>query len=423
MTHTRQFLPPEILFQLNDGEEEASEHSIQSEEMAFENGENARHHTGSRISFGDFIQFQTTMFAGARFEALIFGNADDDSAAPLFAALKNSIPSMDGISCDWDRIETREIKIPLASSITNSATYTSTNTAQLRGSFPSITSDFDESPSVTVSMSTFNTRQLNTGVVVMFQLGERSVENDVIADILLDHIFKEEFFHQLRTQEMLGYIVDCSLRRNSGYSSLVCIVETPSASADKVSSRINQFAHQFLLQKLMDLDEMDLQRIIGSLVQIRKIAPTSSIAAVNQLWEEIVTHRYLFNRPTLEIAALLRVSKEQLLSFYKTKVLGFESDSQKQPQRRWISVQLYKNGSTKVTKQKLDGAEDELNNHISQYTVDVQRIKGNKPPIILKSMNEVEVFVQDMIYKGEDGLYPSKLPLDPTTLVHSKFEV
>ena len=55
-------------------------------------------------------------------------------------------------------------------------------------------------------------------MAVEFQIGQRGVKRDVVAAVVLDHLLNEEFFHQLRTRDMLGYIVDCHSHRRHGYA-------------------------------------------------------------------------------------------------------------------------------------------------------------------------------------------------------------
>ncbi len=65
--------------------------------------------------------------------------------------------------------------------------------------------------------------QSNSAVAVLVQLGPRSVKADVLALLVLDHVLSEDFFHQLRTQDMLGYIVDCHAQRNRGWVVVVVV--------------------------------------------------------------------------------------------------------------------------------------------------------------------------------------------------------
>ena len=290
------------------------------------------------IDLAQFLQFQSTMFPGARVEMLAFGNANRDTVMPLVTTVNNSIPSIHGETCDWKRIDARLLRLRrpephesggsrIKGGLALSATKHRDNDNDNAGS---------KTPPVLVQLPTFDGAQDNSAVAIEFQLGPRTVEADMAAQVLFNHVLSEEFFHQLRTVEMLGYIVGChTAHRQQTFHSLVCIVQTPYKAAATVTSRITEFMHQFAKRRLLELSEAQLQQLVGSLIEIKAMPPASSESAVSVAWREISSQQYNFHRANDEISSLSKMSKEDLVAFFRSNILGTAG---LQPQ--WLAVEL-----------------------------------------------------------------------------------
>eukprot|EP00750_Incisomonas_marina_P003957 INCI13429.10.p1 GENE.INCI13429.10~~INCI13429.10.p1 ORF type:complete len:1007 (+),score=168.63 INCI13429.10:998-4018(+) len=384
LMNTRGFLPTELLHEL-EGSESSSATSWSQNLGA--------------VSMGDFLQFQATMFPGARVEAMFFGNVDASSVLPFIAAVNNSIPTMAGVPCAWEQIDARVRQLPRSAEVTRHSLASTTRTPHLKGGLVQSAANSTRpmssgaaqntkelrTPSVVVHLPTFDPEQANSAVAVEFQIGQRGVKRDVVAAVVLDHLLNEEFFHQLRTRDMLGYIVDCHSHRRHGYLSLLCVVQTPFKSARTVTDRIATFMSSFIASKLQTVSEVELQQLIGSLVAIRRMPPASSLQAEATAWAEIASQQYRFKRAEEEIAALLRLSKVDLLEMFEQKLVG--------PDQRWLSVEL-------------QGAS-------VHDSLDTSHLGNDK--LTLRSLSEVDRYAQ-ALQQSPGGLYPMQVHRNPVVV-------
>jgi len=198
------------------------------------------------------------------------------------------------------------------------------------GKVPSKAEDAAEATH-TLQIATPNHEAKSSAVMNIYQVGTRTIEEDVKCE-LLGTLLHEPAFNQLRTKEQLGYIVSTKLTRKLGTQFFSVIVQSPAKAADYLDQRVEAFLTSFddLLAKL---PPSKLQSHIAALAT-DKLAPYSTaLQEAESMWVEIVDRQYRFGRRFLEVEALRQVSIAEVRSVFSAAI---SSDS-----RRKLSVQIF----------------------------------------------------------------------------------
>uniref|UniRef100_A0A7S4D9C8 Coenzyme PQQ synthesis protein F-like C-terminal lobe domain-containing protein n=1 Tax=Heterosigma akashiwo TaxID=2829 RepID=A0A7S4D9C8_HETAK len=178
-----------------------------------------------------------------------------------------------------------------------------------------------------------NPEEPNSAVQALYQFPGRNLKDRACIE-LIGTILEQPFFDELRTKQQLGYIVSAGLKRVQGITSLSFLVQSNIADPLSVSEKILKFIDQSenILGKLSDQKFSEYR---GGLIQ-KKLEPDKRlIAATVRNWEEIATEEYLYDRQQKEAEILARLSKEEVLGFFK-KYLKSNS-----PERRLLISQVY----------------------------------------------------------------------------------
>ena len=138
---------------------------------------------------------------------------------------------------------------------------------------------------------------------------------------LLVHLMYEPLFNRLRTNETLGYSVDCSARNTNGVMGFCISVTSATATPLYIERRATAFVQRFL-------------RTLG---RMRRAAFATNVeaAAANKLLDdhnlaeemqrglvEIESRQYCWDRAEQEAAAIRAVSLAELCAWAKENLLG-----------------------------------------------------------------------------------------------------
>ncbi|KAF6025311.1 IDE [Bugula neritina] len=164
-----------------------------------------------------------------------------------------------------------------------------------------------------------------------YQLGLEDTHSTMLVE-LLHQIIKDPCFNTLRTQEQLGYIVGCYVRRGSGVHGLLFIIQSMK-HPDYVDHRIETFLST-VKERLENLTDTDYQKHISGLVAARLAKPKKMKARHNRYWNEIATENYVFNREDIETAHVKTITQQQLVGFFKSNIAA------KSSRRHKLSVRI-----------------------------------------------------------------------------------
>lgn len=164
---------------------------------------------------------------------------------------------------------------------------------------------------------------------------------------LLAQIAQEPCFDQLRTKEQLGYLVFSSVRKTIGMMGFRILVQSE-RDAPYVEGRIDSFLDTLkdLLNK-MSPEEFESQRV--SLMQKKKELVKNLSEESSRYWFHIHSGYYDFLQRDLDVEALKKVNKEDVINLFM-KYIHPSSD-----ERAKLSVHL--NSQVKATRFSVKAAE------------------------------------------------------------------
>lgn len=133
---------------------------------------------------------------------------------------------------------------------------------------------------------------------------------------LVSAIVSESFYEELRTRQQLGYIVSSGVSPNGKALSMAFIVQSSTAKNEKLTTEIIKYIDCIRSNYLEILSNAQLGVYVKSLID-QKTEPDKQLSAeVTRNWAEISSGRKQFDRSRREVAALLDLTKDDLLQFW-----------------------------------------------------------------------------------------------------------
>lgn len=160
----------------------------------------------------------------------------------------------------------------------------------------------------------------NSAVTCLWQLGSEEHKTNAVGSVI-GNIVSEPCFDSLRTKQNLGYIVWSGVRQSFGVLLFRVIVQSPNKDPLFLQARIEDFVRE-MRETVASLSQQELENHISSLVAIKSEPERDLTQESNRLWDEISDKTFCFNRREFEIRELRAVSKEDLLTFYDTRLLS-----------------------------------------------------------------------------------------------------
>jgi len=172
----------------------------------------------------------------------------------------------------------------------------------------------DEKPT-RLSISEPNPENSNAASQIILQSLGTSERDHVLIEILTA-IIEEPFYDDLRTKQQLGYIVASGVKAVEQTRTLSVIVQSNVASAEDVSSAMIKFLDGVEDRLLTPLTSIDIELFVKGLVD-RRLEPDKQLAVeVTRNWSEIASGRFQYNRLRAEVAALLSITKADIIDFW-----------------------------------------------------------------------------------------------------------
>lgn len=139
--------------------------------------------------------------------------------------------------------------------------------------------------------------------------------------MLMRQLVKSEFFHQLRTEQQLGYVVAAVDRMVDRVPGFGFLVQSPSEPVSRLNQAIDQFLVDFGSQiKALGDDEFEQHR--QAVLTRLKEKPKSLAEQSSRYWGSIDLRDYDFSRRQQLIDAVSALSLAQLVSSYGSLVLN-----------------------------------------------------------------------------------------------------
>jgi len=241
------------------------------------------------ILLPDLIDYAENIWKSGRGEALIQGNFNEQEANGLIKVLGDALP--------FKRVPSDPLPPHLEA-------------------LPLPESEGDVVPT-RVLVAEPNPANENSVSYIMLQSLDKSPKAHVLIE-LLNAIISEPFYNDLRTQQQLGYIVSSGVRGIAGTRTISFIVQSSVAASAKLSVSIFKFLDSVETDIIKKLSDADIAVYAKSLID-QKTEPDKDLATeVTRNWSEISSGRLEFDRVQNEAKALLDVSKEDLIEYWRT---------------------------------------------------------------------------------------------------------
>lgn len=198
-----------------------------------------------------------------------------------------------------------------------------------------------------------NEKDTNDVVQVWFQFGSNSFSEEnykeTVKVLLLSRMMKSECFQVLRTEESLGYVATVFSKSSVGATNninyLAVMVASGHKSADYLDRRVMHFVNEHYHKKvLLAMTEEKFKKYVNGTVSDLEQKYLRLSQQTSLIWDEIIGHTYFFQWKLKYIHILNALSLDDMLSFYKSKILG--------AQAKRISIQLF---HQKQEKKEQDG--------------------------------------------------------------------
>lgn len=142
--------------------------------------------------------------------------------------------------------------------------------------------------------------------------------------IVLNAIFQNLLFTQLRTNEQLGYVVGSSPLPVNDYPGFAVYVQSSSADLVHIKTRVDKFRKDFLA-KLKAVDPQMINQFKKAEAANVLQKPTDFYAEANRFTADFWNAHYEFNSRERYLAALEKVNKENLVALYQSMLLDKKS--------------------------------------------------------------------------------------------------
>eukprot|EP00250_Pteridium_aquilinum_P021928 c25264_g2_i1 orf=2311-5265(+) len=162
-------------------------------------------------------------------------------------------------------------------------------------------------------------------------------QDDRLLNVLLELFIlsaKQEVFYQLRSVQQLGYIVVLANRDDFGVRGAQFIIQSASKDPKDLDARVEEFLSSFE-DNLMRLTDEEFKSNVNALIEIKLEKHKNLQEETQVFWSEIDDGTLKFTRQKDEVAALKKLTKEDLLDFF-AKFMKAGA-----PNRAKLSIRVY----------------------------------------------------------------------------------
>jgi len=257
------------------------------------------------VTFEDVLEFNKKFFRNARLDNFFIGNITEETAVNTSKELEQIIISLREKTSVLPKELVPDVRIV---------------------DMPTGTSWFYEYP---IKINESGDKESNSAVVCAFQ-SRRETPYDRMLLSVLGNYLHDPCFDTLRTNEQLGYIVLRGEFNLRGILHYQIQVQSSKQGPQYLSKRILAFLDS-MKEKITNISDEEFKKFVES-VRVRVAQKDLSILQEGaRYWDQIVNHRYEFNRKETNLETLNQVKKEDLIALF---------DDIFYSNRRLIEVQL-----------------------------------------------------------------------------------
>lgn len=148
-------------------------------------------------------------------------------------------------------------------------------------------------------------------IVELFVQGPSASAEDAAHMMLIRQLLQPAFYHQLRTEKQLGYIVGILSASSLNLENSLFVVQSPGVSETNIIAHIDSFLNE-QAGVLADNFALNQQSLIKKLQE-----PARSLKEQSErYWTSIITNDETFARREALVAAVAKITPESLTQFY-----------------------------------------------------------------------------------------------------------
>ncbi|XP_068709633.1 insulin-degrading enzyme-like [Montipora foliosa] len=229
----------------------------------------------------------------------------------------------------------------------------------------------------------------NSSLEIYYQCDLQATKSNVLLELFCQ-IISEPCFNTLRTKEQLGYIVFSGTRRCNGAQGLHVLIQSEKEPS-LLDSRVENFL-QGVEDYIKSMSDQEFKNHVEALAVKRLDKPKKLSTECSKHWKEILSRQYNFDRDNIEVALLMTVKKDDIVSFYKDLI------ALKAPRRHKLAVHILSKSMNKAVYEKgindtiIENDKVEDANHQSTPTIidDIAAFKSSLPlfPVAPASHNK-----------------------------------
>ena len=156
---------------------------------------------------------------------------------------------------------------------------------------------------------------VNSSLLSCFQVGKLD-HVDLLKLEIINSIFKEKFFNDLRTKQALGYIVSMFPNKVRKVCSLNYVVQSSVKSPEYIWQKITEFVIAGE-QIISELNDKTFNIHIASITNELKKKDLKLSDEANRNYFQIKNREFLFNIKELNLELISTIKKEEVIAFYK----------------------------------------------------------------------------------------------------------
>ncbi|GAA5219116.1 insulinase family protein [Corallincola platygyrae] len=185
----------------------------------------------------------------------------------------------------------------------------------------------------------------NDAALVVYYQSTLTSPNKVALFLLLNHLISSPFFHELRTQQQLGYMVGTGYLPMQRHPGLILYLQSPNNGPAKLLSAVDDFLKQFP-DILTQMSEEEWQHAQQGLIS-QVIEPDNNLRTLAQrFWVCIGNKDFKFNQrekvaqqiAQLDKAAIIRFVEERLIADNADRVVMFSHGEQAQEKPTFVDA-------------------------------------------------------------------------------------
>ncbi|CAG8443312.1 16769_t:CDS:10 [Funneliformis mosseae] len=201
--------------------------------------------------------------------------------------------------------------------------------------------------------SVINLEEYNSAIYYYIQIGDLMDKELRAKSSILAQIANEPCFDQLRTKEQLGYIVESSLREQISSVGFRILIQSEKDTIH-LENRIEAFLGK-LLNIIEEISEQEYQKQVHSLIIDTIEKPKNLFEETGRYWDHIISGYYNFEQIETDVEELRKITKQELLEFYKKFIIPTS------PFYKKLSVHIRTSQSDGFVKRSVDI------NHLNTY--------------------------------------------------------